>query len=79
VALVGPRKDAGLLAKRGVVCQTPVVCSPEDCTMKFPAVEVWTPRLQGVSDRVKGLSGRIKVWTHEQPANRFRQKECAFL
>ena len=43
--------------------------------MKFPAVKVWTPRLQGVSDRVKGLSGRIKVWTHEQPANRFRQSD----
>ncbi len=38
--------------------------------MKSPAMGVWTPRLQAASDRVKGISGRIKVWTQEQSTRR---------
>jgi hypothetical protein len=41
--------------------------------MKSPAIGVWTPRLQAVSDRAKGLSGRIKVWTQEQATRRSHQ------
>jgi hypothetical protein len=38
--------------------------------MKSPAMGAWTPRLQAVSDQVKGVSGRIKVWTHERSTRR---------
>ena len=38
--------------------------------MKSPAIGVWSPHLQAASDRVKGLSGRIKVWTQEQSTRR---------
>ncbi|MBL0403820.1 hypothetical protein JKG68_07585 [Microvirga aerilata] len=38
--------------------------------MKSPSMGVWTPRLQAASDRVKGVSGRIKVWTQEQSTRR---------
>ena len=32
--------------------------------MKSPAMGVWTPRLQQVSDRLRDVSSRVKVWTH---------------
>ena len=38
--------------------------------MKSPAIGVWSPHLQAASDGVKGLSGRIKVWTQEQSTRR---------
>ncbi len=41
--------------------------------MKSPAIGVWSPHLQAASDRVKGLSGRIKVWTQEQSTRRSQQ------
>ena len=41
--------------------------------MKSPAMGVWTPRLQAASDQVKGISGRIKVWTQEQSTRRSQQ------
>ena len=34
--------------------------------MKSPAAGTVNSHLQGVSDRVKGLSGRIKVWAQER-------------
>jgi Ni/Fe-hydrogenase subunit HybB-like protein len=30
----------------------------------------WTPRLQAVSNQVKGVSGRIKVWSHVRSTRR---------
>ena len=41
--------------------------------MKSPAIGTVNPRLQGISDQVKGLSGRIKVWTQEQSTRRSQQ------
>lgn len=41
--------------------------------MKSPAMGAWTPRLQAVSDQVKGVSGRIKVWTHERSTRRVHE------
>ena len=43
--------------------------------MKSPAMGVWTPRLQAASDRVKGASGRVKVWTHERSTRRSQQAD----
>jgi hypothetical protein len=37
------------------------------------AIRVWSPRLQAASDRVKGASGRVKVWTQEVSARRSQQ------
>ena len=38
--------------------------------MKSPAMGAWTPRLQAVSNQVKGVSGRIKVWAQERSTRR---------
>jgi hypothetical protein len=38
--------------------------------MTLPASSTVNPRLQGISDQVKGLPGRIKVWTQEQSTRR---------
>jgi hypothetical protein len=38
--------------------------------MTLPAIGTVNPRLQAVSDQVKGLSGRIKVWTQAQSTRR---------
>ena len=38
--------------------------------MKSPAMGVATLPLQAASDRVKGISGRIKAWTQEQLTRR---------
>jgi hypothetical protein len=45
--------------------------------MKSPAIGVWTPRLQQVSDRVKGVSGRVKVWTQEASTRRAQESHRA--
>ena len=34
------------------------------------AIRVWSPRLQAASDRVRGASGRVKVWAQERSARR---------
>jgi hypothetical protein len=31
-------------------------------------IRVWSPRLQTASDRVRNISGRVKVWMHERAA-----------
>ena len=41
--------------------------------MTQPAIGTVNPRLQGISDQMKGLSGRIKVWTQEQSTRRSQQ------
>src|SRR5829696_4274347 len=38
--------------------------------MKSPAMGVWTLRLQEASVRVRGASGRVKVWAQERSARR---------
>lgn len=38
--------------------------------MKSPAMGAWTPRLQAVSDQVKGVPSRIKVWAQERSTHR---------
>lgn len=38
--------------------------------MTLPAIGTVNPRLQSISERVKNISGRIKVWTHEQSTRR---------
>ncbi len=38
--------------------------------MTLPAIGTVNSHLQGVSDQVKGLSGRVKVWTQEQSTRR---------
>jgi hypothetical protein len=38
--------------------------------MKSPAMGVWTSRLQEASVRVRGASGRVKVWAQERSARR---------
>ncbi len=45
--------------------------------MKSPAMGAWTPRLQAVSDQVKGVSGRIKVWTHVRSTRRAHETSTA--
>jgi hypothetical protein len=37
------------------------------------AIRVWSPRLQAASDRVRGASGRVKVWTQGRSARRSQQ------
>jgi hypothetical protein len=39
------------------------------------AIRVWSPRFQAATDRVRGASARVKVWTHEQSASRSRQTD----
>ena len=41
--------------------------------MKSPAISTVISHLQEVSDRVKGLPGRIKVWTQEQSTHQSQQ------
>jgi hypothetical protein len=43
--------------------------------MKSPAIGTMSPRLQGASDRMKGLSGRIKVWAQERSTRRAHERD----
>ena len=45
--------------------------------MKSPAIGTVNQRLQGVSDQVKGLSGRIKVWAQERSTHRADETSTA--
>ena len=38
--------------------------------MTLPATGTVNPRLQSIYDQVKGLSGRVKVWTQERSTSR---------
>lgn len=41
------------------------------------AIRVWSPRLQAASNRVRGASGRVKVWAHERAASRAHESNEA--
>jgi len=41
------------------------------------AIRVWSPRLQGASDRVRSASGRVKVWAQERSARRAHESDEA--
>ena len=45
--------------------------------MKSPAMGVWTSRLQEASVRVRGASGRVKVWAQERSARRAHEAPTA--
>ncbi len=41
--------------------------------MKSPAMRIVTPHLQTATDRMKAISGRIRVWTQEQSTGQSQQ------
>jgi hypothetical protein len=41
------------------------------------AIRVWSPRLQAASNRVRGASGRVKVWAQERAARRVHESNEA--
>src|SRR5215208_2929971 len=45
--------------------------------MKSPAMGVWTSRLREASDRVRGASGRVKVWAQERSVRRADRRDEA--
>lgn len=49
--------------------------APEDTVQR--AIRVWSPRLQAASNRVRGASGRVKVWAHERAASRAHESNEA--
>jgi hypothetical protein len=45
--------------------------APESTVQR--AIRVWSPRVQAASDRVRSVSGRVKVWTQERAARRVHE------